>query len=339
MAYVATCVFREPVKTYYLDPGDLELHADSRIVAETARGLEIGRLKWQPREMDDAALKLPLQRILRLATAEDLARHESNLQWEEDALQIARDRVAYHDLPMKPIKCEAMLDRSRLYFFYESEARVDFRELLRDVASRLNVRLQFQQLNARETAQIIGGVGVCGQPLCCSTWLKEMPSISLKMAKDQGMSLTPSKISGMCGRLMCCLRYETDFYREQNLRLPTPGTPVDTPEGPGRVLDVNVFTEEVCVELGDGRRVTIAGETLRDIRTQRGPAKACKNHVNEGGSCDPQSGGSCDTSETGGCGGGCGTSDGKSKKGGGCGDCNGACVSKKKKAVREPVLV
>lgn len=337
MAYVATCVFREPVKTYYLDPGDLELHADSQIVAETARGLEIGRLKWLPREMSDDALKLPLKPILRIATAEDLANHERNLAWENDCLQLVRERVAFYNLPMKPVKCEAMLDRARLFFFYESEHRIDFRELLRDVASRLNVRLQFQQLNARETAKIIGGVGVCGQPLCCSTWLTEMPPVSLKMAKDQGLSLTPSKISGMCGRLMCCLRYETDFYRDQNLKLPAPGTPVDTPEGPGRVLNVNVFSEEICVELGDGRRITISGETVRKIREDRGPAKACKNHVNEGGSCDPQSGGSCDTSETGGCGGGCGTT--KGKKGGGCGDCNGACVTKRKKPETEAVLV
>ena len=334
MAYVATCVFREPVKSYHLSPGELELHADSQIVAETRRGVEIGKLKWLPREMNDDALVLPLKPILRIATNEDLAQYEENLAWENDCLQLLRERIAHHNLPMKPIKCETMLDRARLFFFYESEYRIDFRELLRDVASRLNIRLQFQQLNARETAKVVGGVGVCGQPLCCSTWLTEMPPVSLKMAKDQGLSLTPSKISGMCGRLMCCLRYETEFYRDQNLKLPAPGTPVDTPEGPGRVLDVNVFTEEVCVELGDGRRVTIQGGDLRAIRTQRGPVKACNNHVDHGGTCDPQAGGGCETSETGACGGSCGT-DGKK---GSCGSCNGGCVSKRK-AAREAVLV
>ncbi|HVF84698.1 MAG TPA: regulatory iron-sulfur-containing complex subunit RicT [Abditibacteriaceae bacterium] len=306
MPYVATCTFREPAKSYYLNPCDLELHVDSRIVAETARGLELGKVKFLPREVDAQAMRQPARAILRLATPEDLERYEENLRWEEESVFAIRDRILYLGLPMKPIKCEAMLDRSRMFFFYESEGRIDFRELLRDVSTRLNVRLQFQQVNAREAAQVLGGVGICGRELCCATWLQSTPPITLKMAKEQGMSLTPSKISGVCGRLMCCLRYETEFYRDQNMKLPPPGSPVDTPEGPGHVVNVNVFTEECLVELGDGRRISVSGDDLRSLREERGEVHACKNSVKNGGSCNGAAvGKSCGT---GGCGkdGGCG---------------------------------
>lgn len=306
MPYVATCTFREPTKSYYLDPCDLDLHADSQIVAETARGLELGKIKWLPREMDSHSVVPPLRPILRVANDDDLQQYEKNLQWERESVFVIRDSILYRGLPMKPIKCEAMLDRSRMFFFYESEGRVDFRELLRDVSNRLNVRLQFQQVNAREAAQVLGGVGICGQELCCATWLASTPPITLKMAKEQGMALTPSKISGVCGRLMCCLRYETDFYRDQNMKLPRPGSPVDTPEGPGHVVSVDVFSEICVVELGDGRRIGVPGDDLRSLREERGPVHACKNSVKNGGSCNGAAvGQSCGT---GGCGkdGGCG---------------------------------
>ncbi len=306
MPFVATCTFREPTKTYYLDPCDLELHADSVIVAETARGVELGKLKWLPREMNADAVVQPLRPILRIANDDDISQHQKNLKWEEESVFVIRDCILYRSLPMKPIKCETMLDRSRMFFFYESEGRVDFRDLLRDVSNRLNVRLQFQQVNAREAAQVLGGVGICGQELCCATWLSSTPPITLKMAKEQGMSLTPSKISGVCGRLMCCLRFETDFYRDQNMKLPVPGSPVDTPEGPGYVVNVNVFSEECVVELGDGRRISVKGDDLRALREERGEVHACKNSVKNGGSCNgAATGKSCGT---GGCGkdGGCG---------------------------------
>ncbi len=306
MPYVATCTFREPAKSYYLDPCDLELHADSRIVAETARGIELGKLKFLPREVSADAIIQPVRPILRIATESDLEQHEENLRREEESVLIVRNRILYYGLPMKPIKCELMLDCSRMFFFYESEGRVDFRELLRDVSNRLNVRLQFQQVNAREAAQILGGVGICGQELCCATWLKSTPPITLKMAKEQGMALTPSKISGVCGRLMCCLRYETDFYRDQNMKLPSPGTPVDTPEGPGYVVNVDVFTEVCTVRLGDDRQIAVQGDDLRALREERGEVHACKNSVKNGGSCNGAAvGQSCGT---GGCGkdGGCG---------------------------------
>ncbi|HEX8237966.1 MAG TPA: regulatory iron-sulfur-containing complex subunit RicT [Abditibacteriaceae bacterium] len=308
MPYVVTCTFREPAKSYYLDPCDLELHADSLVVAQTARGVEMGRVKFLPREMGEDKVVLPLRPVLRIATQEDLQRDAENRIREEDAMLQLRERISYFGLPMKPIKCELLHDRSKLYFFYESEERIDFRELLRDVSARLSVRMQFQQVNPREAAQVLGGVGICGQPLCCATWLTSMPPVTLKMAKEQGLSLTPSKISGVCGRLMCCLRYETEFYRDQSMRLPPTGSPVDSPEGPGHVVHVNMLSEICIVALGDGRHIAVPGEDLRALREERGAVRACKNHVKNGGSCGGASGGGC--SSGGGCGkdGGCGCS-------------------------------
>ena len=290
MAFVAACEFREAAKTYYMDPGDWELLAGSRIVGETSRGLELGVVKFAPRERPDDSIRGPVRRVLRLATPADIERQEEMLALEERALLVLREGIRARRLGMKPIKAEATLDGARLFFFYEAEGRVDFRDLLREAArevgaSNMGLRLQFVQVNAREAAKALGGCGPCGKELCCSTFLTEMPPVTLKMAKDQGLSLTPHKISGACGRLMCCLRYEVDFYRDQKMRMPRPGSPVDTAEGPGTVIDVNLVSEKCLVELGDGRRVSIAGEELRAQREARGPVRACASHSSQGGSC------------------------------------------------------
>lgn len=285
MAWVATCTFREPVKSYYLDPGELELHVGSQILAETARGIEVGKVKFLPREVPDDRIVPPVRSVIRLARPDDLEKLESNLAWETEALHIARNAITDHGLPMKPIKAEVMFDRTKLYIFYESEDRVDFRELLRDLSHRLSIRLHLQHVGPREAAKVLGGCGPCGQPLCCSTFLTETPGVNLKLAKEQRLALTPSKISGACGRLMCCLRYEVDFYRDANQRLPKTGAPVDSPEGPGTVVEVNVFTEMCLIRLGDGRHIQVEGETLRSLREERGMAKGCNNHVSKGGSC------------------------------------------------------
>ena len=292
--------------------------AGAHVVAETSRGLEIGVAKFAPRPMEDDKIVQPLRAIQRLATPDDLQTDRENRELEVEALNIAREQILFFDLPMKPIKAEIMLDRSKMYLYYESEDRVDFRDLLRDLSNRLNMRMHFQQVGPRDAAKVLGGCGPCGQPLCCSTFLTSMPPVTLKMAKDQGLALTPHKISGACGRLMCCLRYEIDFYRDMNQRLPHPRSPVDTPEGPGHVVEVRTLKDEVLVSLGDGRHIVVSGDSLRDLREERGPVKSCKNHIKQGGSCGGSEGGGCS-------GGGCG-------KDGGCG-----CTSKKKKS--EAVLV
>jgi cell fate regulator YaaT (PSP1 superfamily) len=289
MPYVVTCTFREPAKTYYLDPGSLEVHADTFLIAETSRGVELGRVKFLPREVNPQAIAGPVRPVMRLATSEDLQREEENRQLEVSALEIARERIAHFGLAMKPVKVEVLHDRSKLFLFYESEERVDFRDLLRDLSGRLEIRMHFQQVGPREAAKVLGGCGPCGKELCCASFLTGMPPVTLKMAKEQGMSLTPSKISGACGRLMCCLRYEVEFYRDQSQRLPRAGDPVDSPQGPAEVLEVNMISENCTVRLGDGRILHVPAAELRKLREERGPAKGCKNHISEGGSCNKSS--------------------------------------------------
>ena len=285
MPWVTTCTFREPVKSYYLDPGELELSVGTPVLAETARGLELGRVKFRAREVPGDKFAASPKPVVRVADKSDLEQDTENRAFENRALLIARNRVEAHGLQMKVVKCEMMFDRSKLWVFYESESRVDFRELLRDLGQKLGVRLHLQHVGPREAAKVLGGCGPCGQSLCCSTFLKETPAVNLKLAKEQRLSLTPSKISGACGRLMCCLRYEVEFYRDANQRLPKNGANVDTPEGPGYVVEVNVFNETVFVRLGDGRHISVEGETLRSLREERGPVSSCSNHIDNGGGC------------------------------------------------------
>lgn len=321
MAFVTRCTFREPVKSYYLHPGELELHVDTPVIAETARGLEMGRVKFVPREVDDNSIAGPIRKIERIATIEDIERDAANRKAEEEHLRVFRERVAGAGLKMKPIKAEVMHDREKIWLYYEADSRVDFRDLLRDLARHLKMRVQLQQVGARDAAKVLGGCGPCGRPLCCTTFLTSTPPITLKYAREQNLSLTPSKISGACGRLMCCLRYETEFYRDQGARLPAPDTPVDTPEGPGHVIEVNFVSEKVSVRLGDGRRIVVTGDDLRSLREERGPVKECKNHVRHGGGCN----GADDSKPDGG---GCGS-------GGGCGKDGGCGCSYKKQQKRE----
>lgn len=285
MPYVATCTFREPAKTYYLDPGELDLGAQTRVIAETARGLEIGIVKFRAREVSETAIAGPVRPVMRQASDEDLKMEQENLALEIQALEIARERINHFRLDMKPIKVEILHDRAKMFLFYESEHRVDFRELLRDLSTRLEMRMHFQQVGPRDAAKVLGGVGPCGRELCCSTHLTAMPPVTLKNAKDQGLSLTPSKISGACGRLMCCLRYEVEFYRDQSMKLPRQGDPVDSPQGPGEVLDVNMVSEKCSIRLGDGRVIQVLAEELRKLREERGAPKGCSNHIDSGGSC------------------------------------------------------
>ena len=285
MPYVATCTFREPAKTYYLDPGELDLGAQTRVIAETSRGLEIGSVKFRAREVLETAIAGQIRPVIRQASAEDLQLEVENLALEIAALEIARERINHFKLAMKPIKVEILHDRAKMFLFYESEHRVDFRDLLRDLSTRLEMRMHFQQVGPRDAAKVLGGVGPCGRELCCSTHLTAMPPVTLKNAKDQGLSLTPSKISGACGRLMCCLRYEVEFYRDQSMKLPRQGDPVDSPQGPGEVLDVNMVSEKCSIRLGDGRVIQVPAEELRRLREERGAPTGCSNHIDSGGSC------------------------------------------------------
>ncbi|MDI6893975.1 MAG: stage 0 sporulation family protein [Bacillota bacterium] len=213
LAKVVAVRFRRVGKPYHFDPAGIELEPGDRVVVETARGLEIGEVVCPVREVPDDQLAQPLKPVLRVATEADLGQAEENQALASGSLRICREKVGARGLPMHVLDAEYTLDRSRLVFYFASETRVDFRELVRDLASSFRTRIELRQVGVRDEAKMVGGLGPCGREVCCAVWLSEFQPVSIRMAKVQNLSLNPGKISGLCGRLMCCLRYEADLYR------------------------------------------------------------------------------------------------------------------------------
>ncbi|GMA57168.1 cell fate regulator YaaT (PSP1 superfamily) [Alicyclobacillus sacchari] len=208
--------FKPAGKIYYFDPGDLPIHKDSRVIVETARGIEYGRVVVDHRQVTEDSVVLPLKQVMRLATPEDEMTVEENRVRARQAMVTFREKVAKHRLQMKLVDAEYTFDRNKLIFYFTADGRVDFRELVKDLASVFRVRIELRQIGVRDEAKILGGIGPCGRLLCCSTWMGEFDPVSIRMAKDQSLSLNPSKISGLCGRLMCCLKFENDSYQDQD---------------------------------------------------------------------------------------------------------------------------
>src|SRR5579883_924541 len=247
-----TCVgvaFKRVAKSYWFDPGDLDLDEEERVVVETTRGPELGLVKISPREVPPDEIQAPLKRVMRRAEESDLYQERENRQKARRALTICQERVTAHQLPMKLLQAEYAFDGSQVTIYFSAEARVDFRELVREVAGQLRCKVQLHQVGARDQAKMIGGVGPCGLTLCCATFLTEFAPISMKMAKDQSLFLNPVKFSGVCGKLMCCLRYEHETYVEAKKRLPLIGDIVMTPKGQGKVVDLNILKESTVVQL------------------------------------------------------------------------------------------
>lgn len=249
MPFAVGVAFKRVARSYWFDPGTLELKDMDRVIVETARGLEIGTVRVTARLVPEEELQAPLKRVVRLADANDLEQEARNKERAREAMHIAIDRIKYHELPMKVIQAEYTFDGSQVTIYFAAENRVDFRELVKDLAGRLRCKVQLYQIGARDQAKMIGGVGPCGLTLCCATFLTEFAPISMKMAKDQSLFLNPVKFSGVCGKLMCCLRYEHDNYMEAKQRLPQVGDLVMTPKGQGRVTGVNIIKEEVMVTM------------------------------------------------------------------------------------------
>src|SRR5579884_3299191 len=241
--------FKRVAKSYWFDPGDLELQEEDRVVVETTRGMELGTVKIGPRQIVPEEIQSPLKRVLRRAGAADLLQERRNREKARQALTICQERVRFHGLPMKLLMAEYSFDGSQVTIYFAAETRVDFRELVRDVAGQLRCKVQLHQVGARDQSKLIGGIGPCGLTLCCSTFLTEFAPISMKMAKDQSLFLNPVKFSGVCGKLMCCLRYEHDTYVEAKKRLPLIGDIVMTPKGQGKVVDLNILKESTVVQL------------------------------------------------------------------------------------------
>lgn len=240
--------FRTNGKVYYFDPSGFNVKAKDHVIVETARGVEYGEVALGPREVDEKDIKPPLKPIIRIATYEDFEQVLKNKESEKDAYRICLEKIKNHGLNMKLIESEYTFDRGKLLFYFTADGRIDFRELVKDLAAVFRTRIELRQIGIRDETKMIGGFGICGRPLCCSTFLTDFSPVSIKMAKDQGLSLNPSKISGVCGRLMCCLQNEEEAYLDLNRSLPPVGSRVKTIDGfEGEVQRLSVLKQRVTV--------------------------------------------------------------------------------------------
>lgn len=264
--------FKKAGKIYYFDPADTgaELHND--VIVETSRGIEMGKIVIPLRNVEDDAITQPLKSIIRVATDRDRVQYEKNKEKAERASEICLEKIAYHNLPMKLVDVSYTFDGGKIIFFFTAEGRVDFRELVKDLAPIFKTRIELRQIGLRDEAKMLNGIGGCGRPLCCANHLSEFTPVSIKMAKDQNLSLNPTKISGVCGRLLCCLNYENDLYQKGGelrqkqakkavvvpvVEPPGIGKEVITAEGPGKVLKINREKKRVKVQLEGGRAIDL----------------------------------------------------------------------------------
>ena len=241
--------FKAAGKIYYFDPEKLDLDIGDCVIVETARGLEYGEIASPPGEVCEKSVVQPLKKVIRIADEQDTVKHEENLKKKQSALDICQKKIDARGLEMKLIDVEYTFDNTKVIFYFTADGRVDFRELVKDLASVFKMRIELRQIGVRDEAKMLGGIGTCGRGLCCHTWLPDFEPVSIKMAKTQGLSLNPAKISGICGRLMCCLKYENEAYGALKAGLPDNGERVRTPDGPGIVVDTNVLREQVKVRL------------------------------------------------------------------------------------------
>ena len=240
--------FRSGGKVYYFGPGELNIKSGDNVIVETARGVEYGYVVLGNREIEDTKVIQPLKSVIRMATAEDDAKEESNRKKEKDAFGICQEKIRKHGLEMKLIDVEYTFDNNKILFYFTADGRIDFRELVKDLASVFKTRIELRQVGVRDETKIVGGVGICGRELCCHSYLSEFIPVSIRMAKEQNLSLNPTKISGVCGRLMCCLKNEEETYEYLNSKLPGVGDFVTTDDGlKGEVHSVNVLRQQVKV--------------------------------------------------------------------------------------------
>lgn len=269
MAEVVGIKFREVGKIYYFDPNGIVFVKGDRAIVETARGVECGDIAMENTDINDEEIVQPLKSIIRKATESDLHIVEENAEKEKKAFDIALKKIEQHRLNMKLIKVEYTFDNSKILFFYTAPSRVDFRELVKDLAGVFRARIELRQIGVRDECKKLGGISVCGRPFCCSEFLSDFQPVSIKMAKEQGLSLNPAKISGACGRLMCCLKYEQDAYEHLLKITPKTGALVDTPEGRGEVIDANLITGQLKIRLNkhpDAAPVILSRDEVKILR-------------------------------------------------------------------------
>lgn len=249
MAEVIGVRFKEVGKVYYFDPNGIQMKKGDMAIVETARGVECGEVAMENREIEDKDIVHPLKKMIRKATQGDLKKVEENRKKERHAFEICEKKILDHKLEMKLVDVEYSFDNNKILFYFTADGRVDFRELVKDLASVFRTRIELRQIGVRDEAKMMGGLGICGRPFCCTSFLGEFQPVSIKMAKEQGLSLNPVKISGTCGRLMCCLKYEQAAYSDLLRTTPKNGAVVNTPEGRGVVVDVNLLTGMLKVRM------------------------------------------------------------------------------------------
>ena len=251
MTEIISVKFKENGRAYSVDPAGITAEIGESVIVETQNGTEMGTVSAANHEVDNGAIVKPLRKVLRKATEKDMARRDENKRKEKEAFGICEELVSAHKLDMKLVDVEYSFDAGKIVFFFTSDGRVDFRELVKDLASRFHTRIELRQIGVRDEAKMLGGLGICGRPYCCKQFLNDFQPVSIKMAKEQGLSLNPTKISGSCGRLMCCLKYEQDAYEYLNSLTPGVGATVKTPEGNAVVTDANLMTGYLTVRLTD----------------------------------------------------------------------------------------
>jgi cell fate regulator YaaT (PSP1 superfamily) len=247
--------FKKAGKIYYFDPGDLSIQKDDFVIVETVRGVEYGKAVVARKQVEEHDVVLPLKKVVRIADQKDRMIVDENKQAAQEAYEVCSEKVNEHQLDMKLVDVEYTFDRNKIIFYFTADGRVDFRELVKDLAAIFRTRIELRQIGVRDEAKMLGGIGPCGRMLCCSTFLGDFDPVSIKMAKDQNLSLNPTKISGLCGRLMCCLKYENDEYEAAKELLPDLGEIIDTPQGKGKVVGLNILERVLQVELKEHEQV------------------------------------------------------------------------------------
>lgn len=278
MAEVIGVRFNNVGKVYYFSPGENKLKTGDRVIVETSRGVECGEVAMENREVSDDKVVQPLRSLIRVATDEDLKHVEENRKKEKSAFDVCTRKIAAHKLDMKLVDVEYTFDNSKILFYFTADGRVDFRELVKDLASVFRTRIELRQIGVRDEAKMLGGIGVCGRPFCCAAFLGSFQPVSIKMAKEQGLSLNPVKISGICGRLMCCLKYEQEAYSELLRIVPPINSVVMTPQGKGVVSDRNLINGNLTVRLDSAPDAPAHVYPAKDIKVLKtpkpGPAKS-----------------------------------------------------------------
>lgn len=272
MVKVVGVRFKTAGKIYFFDPGELVIDLNQNVIVETARGIEFGLVVVPNKSVEESEIVAPLKKVIRIASDEDTAHAAENDRKEKEAYNICIQKINDHKLDMKLIDVEYTFDNNKVLFYFTADGRVDFRELVKDLAAVFKTRIELRQIGVRDESKMMGGIGICGRVLCCNSFLGEFQPVSIKMAKEQSLSLNPTKISGTCGRLMCCLKYEQEAYEDLLDRVPKVGAIVDTPEGQGTVVEVNLLKEILKIKLDIGKETE-----LRIYNFKEGEVKIIKN--------------------------------------------------------------